>query len=243
MRRHAGSVTVQQKGCLALFNLVLRCPVNRERFYALGGIEQVLATMRLHRHVARIQEEACSLLAKMIDCGGDGQSVSRRYASRLVQSCGIEAFRDSIHLHPQDAGVVEWGCHAIRALVCAEMEQQVAQKRPLRTFPSFSQRAILLIGLVQMRRGGGAGRVDDDGAGATSTAVGSLLFSPLFDANCLRIVFEMAEDVLQRVRNVNVVSALMEAKRIQANKELQTLLERCGIVEELGPMERLNLVP
>ena len=119
MREHRGSLSVQEKGCGALWNLTLSSAEHSAAVVSAGGIGAVVRAMREHAWSARAQERGCSVLRILA-------SNSAERSAAVASAGGIEAVVQAMGAHRGSERVQEWGCDVLRSLASNSTEHSAA---------------------------------------------------------------------------------------------------------------------
>jgi hypothetical protein len=111
MKKYSSCPRIQQHGCVAFQDPILRNDDNHLSTAAKDGIEVVVSAMTAHSKVSKVQVQGCLALVNLA-WNNDANCVS------FAAKHGTEAIVSAMAAHSNVLIVQEWGCGALLNLAC-----------------------------------------------------------------------------------------------------------------------------
>jgi hypothetical protein len=106
MKKYRSCPRIQQNGCAAFRDRILRNDDHRLSSAVKDGIEAILSAMVEHSNVSKVQEMGCAALVNLaLNNAANCVSISASH--------GIEAIVSAMTAHSNESKVQEWGCLAL----------------------------------------------------------------------------------------------------------------------------------
>jgi serine/threonine protein kinase len=109
MQAHAMDVSVQSRGCSAVYWLLNKHAVNQAAFVSAGGVEAVVGALKTHLDEVDVQGRGCAAVSRVAMNSDEG-------CMAVVAAGGVEAVLQAMWAHPSVVAVQEAGCGAVGML-------------------------------------------------------------------------------------------------------------------------------
>jgi hypothetical protein len=106
MKNYSSCPRIQQHGCAAFRDPILRNDDNNTSSAVTDGIEAIVSAMAAHSNVSKVQEQGCAAIANLT-LNKEANCVS------IATKHGIEAIVSAMTTHNNMSNVQGWGCLAI----------------------------------------------------------------------------------------------------------------------------------
>jgi hypothetical protein len=110
MKNYRSCPRIQQQGCAAFRDRILRNDDNRISSAVSDVIEVIVSAMTGHINVSNVQEQGCAAFGNLAYNDANCVSIAAKH--------GIEAIVSAMTAHSTVSNVQEWGCLALGILAC-----------------------------------------------------------------------------------------------------------------------------
>jgi hypothetical protein len=111
MKKYRSCPRIQQRGCAAFQDHILRNDENDISSAMKDGIEAIVSAMTAHNTVSKVQQHGCAAIMNLTCCN----EVNR---VSIAATHGIEAIINAMTDHSNESKLQKWGCAALGNLAC-----------------------------------------------------------------------------------------------------------------------------